>query len=68
MNTTTETSGKIDLIDGYTFHWMLGGERCPEVYGFTQTPNGATVKGSGGWFRTTDPQAAARIARLNLRD
>lgn len=62
----TESSGTIALADGYKFHWMLGGTRCPEVYGYTSSPDGCILARSGGWFRTVEPKEAARIAHWNL--
>lgn len=56
-------AGRIDLANGYTFVWYLDGT---EVYGMTEAPSGAIVAGSGGWYRTDDANAAAKIAAGNL--
>ena len=41
-------------------------EAGAEVYGWTER-DGMIVPKSAGWFRTTDPEAAARIAKSNLQ-
>ena len=39
-------------------------DAAAEVYGWFETANGAVIKGSGGWWRTSDPNEATRIAEL----
>jgi hypothetical protein len=35
-----------------------------EVYGWFETDKGTVIKGSGGWWRTSDPNDATRKAEL----
>lgn len=35
-----------------------------EVYGWFEKANGAVIKSSGGWWRTSDPNEATRVAKL----
>ena len=39
-------------------------DTADEVYGWFETAAGAVIKGSGGWWRTSDPNEATRIAEL----
>jgi hypothetical protein len=59
--------GDIPLRDGYVFRWMMTGDTVPEVYGWTEKDY-SIVKGTTGWFRTTDAEAAAKIALSNLEE
>lgn len=52
-----------DFLGDYHFKWC--NEEGAEVYGWTERA-GEIIKGSSGWFRTTDPKKAAVIARSNL--
>jgi len=54
----------IALSDGHVFRWTLQGDRTPEVYGWIEK-DWSILPGSGGWWRTTDAQRAARIAASN---
>lgn len=56
---TVKTSGIIPLKDGYRFIWIMSGN---EVWGSVEGPDYRMVPKSGGWYRTTDPQAAAKVA------
>lgn len=38
-----------------------------EVYGWNETADGVIVPKSGGWYRTTDPEQAYRLADLNVQ-
>lgn len=60
----SESSGTISLGDGRKFVWMLSGERSPEIWGCLQSSDGNPIAGTGGWWRTTDAQDAARKAAL----
>lgn len=55
--------GDVQLDAHRTFKWY--NETGAEIYGWTEE-NGSIIKGSSGWFRTTDPEAAARMAKSNL--
>lgn len=60
-------SGKIPLRDGYHFYWTaaLGGE----ISGFIQTPEFTVMPKTHGWWRTDDPQKAAKLAeQLYLKE
>ncbi len=62
---------KINLADfeptltGYTFQWLRG-NGDEEIYGMVNDPQHNLVYAQCGWFRTTDPKEAARIAASNL--
>lgn len=62
------SDGKIPLREGYTFRWTRrDSDKAPEVYGWVEGPEQyAIVKGTGGWYRTADPTAAAAVAQFNL--
>lgn len=60
-------SGKINLKHNLVFVWSLSDGKVPEIFGHVQTPTGATVKGTSGWYRTDDPQKAAKVAQSNLK-
>lgn len=64
-NDMTTYCKDIDLGKGYTFRSMIEGDRIPEVYGWIEKDY-AIVKGTGGFYRTPDPEAASRIARMNV--
>lgn len=64
-DTKKRSSGEIALTDGHVFKWMIQNPDKPEVYGWVEK-DWIIVKGSGGWFRTPDPENAARIAQSNL--
>lgn len=53
-------SGKISLKDGYVFYWMAA--RDGEISGFVEGPHGGIVPKTSGWYRTEDPEKAARYA------
>ncbi len=60
-----KSSGEIELGQGRTFRWMLQGDRIPEIYGWIER-NYTIEKGTGGFWRTDDPQEAARRALSNF--
>lgn len=69
QQTEQDTGGTIDLGNGWAFVWMMVSRNrtfsvpgLPEVYGLVRQPDGLTVKGSAGYYRTDDPQAAAKRA------
>lgn len=53
----------LDLGNGYTFEWMLSGD---EIIGHVIKPEGGILAGSSGWWRTEDPQQAAKRALVHL--
>lgn len=54
---------QIELGNGYVFEWMLSGEGDrAEINGHILEPKGGILKGSGGWYRTTNPELAAKRA------
>lgn len=55
----TKTTGDIPMSDGTVFRWMLTGTSSPEIYGWQERDH-SIVSHSGGWWRTDDPQEAAR--------
>lgn len=55
-------SGKIDLKNGHSFHWMRASDG--EITGFIETPKGGVLKGSSDWWRTEDPEKAAKAAEV----
>ena len=57
----TDTYGKIPLQNGATFFWMSSAQDG-EISGHVEPPQGGVAKGTSDWYRTTDPQQAARIA------
>lgn len=59
----TKTHGRIELDNGHTFFWTLEGK---EIYGWVDDTNGIIVNGASGWYRTNDPEKAARLATLAL--
>jgi hypothetical protein len=61
----TATSGEVPLSGGHVFRWVLQGTTVPEVCGWVEKDH-AVVTGTYGFYRTVDPQAAARIAASNL--
>lgn len=59
------SSGEIMLGRGYVFKWTMTGDKVPEIYGWTEK-NYSIVPNTAGWFRTIDPEKAARIAKSNV--
>ncbi len=55
------SSGDIPLNDGHTFRWRIQGDRTPEIYGWIEKDY-SLVPATGGWWRTADPDEAARRA------
>jgi len=56
-----QTSGQIDGSDGRVFRWMLQGDSRPEIYGWIERDY-KVEPDSGGFWRTDDPQQAAKRA------
>ena len=56
------TYGTIELDSGYSFRYMNDGR---EVYGWVER-NHDIVPGTSGFYRTNDPERAAKYAALNL--
>ena len=61
--TKQPTSGRIKLDNGGEFTWTISGDTHPEIHGALWHKDGRIVKGSSGWYRTTDPEAALARAR-----
>ena len=57
--------GSIELSDGSIFVWMLGAGDG-EIFGHLQKPTGEIVRGTSGWYRTSDPVTAASFVEKNL--
>lgn len=58
-------SGEIEMTNGFVFKWMMSGTTTPEVYGWIEK-NYSILKGSGGYWRTSDPQEACKRAALSF--
>ena len=54
---------RIQLKSGVWFVTFQNTE-TDEVYGWFETAQRALIKGSGGWWRTSDPNDAARKAAI----
>lgn len=59
-----QTSGIIKIANGHRFLWLRSNNG--EIYGSIENPEYRTVKGSGGWWRTEDPEQAAKLAEDRL--
>jgi len=66
MTTKTATQGTIKISDTHDFHWMISGEKCPEIYGWVEDEYRRQLKGTNGWYRTTDPQVAMKHAIMAI--
>lgn len=55
----------IALTNGHVFRCTISGDKCPEIYGWIEKGH-TIVKGTSGWYRTTDANLAARIAANNI--
>lgn len=53
-------SGDIPLAVRHVFRWMLQGDRAPEIYGWVEVDH--SIVQPGGFWRTPDPEEAARRA------
>ena len=53
----------ISIRNDFKFYWM---ESDGEISGFVQDPDGNTVPGSNGWYRTSDPLEAAKRAQARF--
>ena len=60
------TSGLIKGTNGYRFRWQLSGGVHPEISGSVWDRNDGLVRGTSGWYRTTDPRKAAVHAFINI--
>ena len=58
--------GIIQMGNGFRFFWSLQGGRHPEIFGHVENPKGGIVPRSSGWYRTSDPEAAAKSAAFHL--
>lgn len=66
---TMENMGTIELKGGYRFTWIRSGTpENGEISGNVKRPDGGFVRRLSGWYRTNDPQEAARIAEAQLVD
>jgi len=61
----SDTYGTIELESGNRFIWMSS--KDGEINGFVERSNGGIIKGTSGWYRTNDPDQAARTAELKLK-
>ena len=61
MTEKPKTSGIIDGPKGYRFLWITN-HYGDEISGLVKNADGQTIEGSHGWYRTSDPEAAARRA------
>ena len=59
-----ENSGIITIANGHRFLWLRSNNG--EIYGSVETPECRPVKDSGGWWRTEDPEQAAKLAEGQL--
>lgn len=57
------TCGEITLKNGDVFKWQLSGTTTPEIYGWVER-NYSIVKGTAGFYRTTDPERAKQHAEI----
>jgi len=57
--------GVIELGFGYNFLWMS--DASGEVYGSVEAPSGQFVSQLSGWWRTKDPEIAAKSAQQALQ-
>lgn len=60
--------GEVKLKNGHKFRWKMTGTTKPEVYGWIERENGSIITRSAGWWRTTDPEAAAKTAAANFSE
>lgn len=58
-----KNAGMIELLEGYTFLWMRGGD---EISGLIEGPDHQIIERHTGWYRTNDPDVAAQRAKTNL--
>lgn len=67
-DTALTVSGKTEIRLGanHTFRFLVEGNKTPEVYGWVEDDLGQTIKGHSGFYRTSDPAIAAKIAASNL--
>lgn len=59
------TYGEIPMSGDNVFRWMMTGTTTPEVCGWIEK-NHTILKGSYGFWRTDDPQEAARRASISF--
>jgi hypothetical protein len=57
--------GSVKLSDGSEFRWTLSEGSTPEVYGWVENDY-SLIPGTAGWYRTTNPMAAARTVAQDL--
>lgn len=58
-------SGEVAVQNGFTFKWMMSGTTTPEVYGWLEK-EWEILKGSAGFYRTPDPEEAAKRAVVSF--
>ena len=57
-------TGILQLSNNHTFRWIK--DASGEVYGWVDSPDDRIIEGTGGWYRTEDPEVAGAIAAGNL--
>lgn len=55
----------VTMSDGSVFRMIMTGTTTPEIYGWLEKDH-CLISGSAGWWRTTDPQEAAKRAAANF--
>lgn len=63
-NTTETTHGTISIDAEHEFVWSKS-PRGSEIWGFIKKSCGTTI-GTSGWWRTDDPEKAARLAATQI--
>ena len=59
--------GEMEMPNGYVFRWILQGDCTPEIYGWVEL-NHDIIPGTGGFWRTPDPEEAARRCKEAFPD
>lgn len=57
------SSGDTPMPNGYVFRWIVQGDRTPEIYGWLEM-NHDIIRGTGGFWRTDDPEEAVRRCKV----
>jgi len=62
----SKNTGIVELKNGYKFSWVLSSGTVPEVFGHVEKPMGGILYGTSGWYRTNDPNEAAKVAEKQI--